>query len=790
MLKGRRSKRGAGGADGSALTSSVGRRFVCLAPGVLGMQRDPVLQMLETNRAVSQKLSASGGETALNSEAFEAAPPVHRSVALTPSERSMADKMAELTFQLQVDGDLQFDQADAQMNGILTWAVRELELDSENDPRLQTLLGQIDACLDAIDSHAAEAERLAQQLGLEEGLPLASVVGQSVDALQLGHNAQSMSLVQQLEACSSALARGGTDAPPEDIPWEPEVDAHMDPAAAFSDVHPPEAEAPDDVAVERQQAAQPELHAQPQQWDTHVAAQRIPAAAHPDPSAGPGVAVARVERRRAAATMFGGGIEWWATPHGKATLLVGLVGLVDGVGMKAWSSGLVYDGSWRAGLRQGYGRFTWANGLNMYDGMWADDVPHGKGTVTLADGTLFVGQFVRGIRHGPGEEKTADGAKRRGTWENDEPGSDVVQEDASVTSPRAVRSSSSPVSSQADDLHRIARVQEFEDQLAQLRSQQRRRLSDKFPDPAEPKQAQAPETQVAELDPAASLPAPPQSLPTRANSRRSPRVRAVEDELEQLKEARAQRTRTRPSSPKQGLRAPPGTVVEISSLPRDPARREKAVVEQVNQLLDAAFPDAPERKSLVLNSLARSSSPVDTAAGPDRSAAASPAGLSFTQEMQWIKEHKEQGGQVQRNPTIDLTDDEMLRITKIQAVHRGRSARQVATKQQTAAVKIQAQVRGRQCRQQAALRADNNDAAPARYQQPGATHYAVQPDVGDRRDRQRWTDEEVEVLVERVRADGYGDWEQKAAALGTGRTGVSVQAKYDRYLAAHGPLEQ
>ena len=34
-----------------------------------------------------------------------------------------------------VDGDLQFDQADAQMNGILTWAVRELELDSEKGKR-------------------------------------------------------------------------------------------------------------------------------------------------------------------------------------------------------------------------------------------------------------------------------------------------------------------------------------------------------------------------------------------------------------------------------------------------------------------------------------------------------------------------------------------------------------------------------------------------------------------------------------------------------------------------------
>ena len=50
------------------------------------MEHDPELQMLVRNRAVTQKLSGTAsGETSLNSQAFEAAAPVVRSVNLTPS---------------------------------------------------------------------------------------------------------------------------------------------------------------------------------------------------------------------------------------------------------------------------------------------------------------------------------------------------------------------------------------------------------------------------------------------------------------------------------------------------------------------------------------------------------------------------------------------------------------------------------------------------------------------------------------------------------------------------------
>ena len=50
------------------------------------MERDPVLQMLERNRSVTQKLSGTaGGETSLNSHAFEPAAPLVRSFMPSPS---------------------------------------------------------------------------------------------------------------------------------------------------------------------------------------------------------------------------------------------------------------------------------------------------------------------------------------------------------------------------------------------------------------------------------------------------------------------------------------------------------------------------------------------------------------------------------------------------------------------------------------------------------------------------------------------------------------------------------
>ena len=42
----------------------------------------------------------------------------------------------------------------------------------------------------------------------------------------------------------------------------------------------------------------------------------------------------------------------------------------------------------------------------------------------------------------------------------------------------------------------------------------------------------------------------------------------------------------------------------------------------------------------------------------------------------------------------------------------------------------------------------------------------------------KWTDSEMAALVSIVREQGLGDWDQKAIALGTGRSAGAVEQKY------------
>jgi hypothetical protein len=724
-------------------------------------ENDPVVGALWRERKVSSKLSYSeGGVAELNSGAFEApgaSVPAERAAlhalgqeakvtamggargsagaaaAPAPDKRSLTEKRAALSAELQLEASMPFGQT-------VELAARELELGAQVG---HSLVGQLDACLAVIETCTADAAHLAHQLGLEDGLPLKEMARRSVQELNLSSDVEAMSLVRQLEACVGALERdrlGKEEArPPEllNVVSQARMQQHLvqqarnaqmrlslrqDEASAVAEA---EAEAAAADAAAAAAAAAPS-HA------VDLGPSFFSAAAFMAASVDPAV-TARADRRREAAATFGGNAEWWVTPRGTATLLVGK-GLDNGVGLKAWSSGVMYDGAWKDGVRHGYGRFTWANGLNTYDGLWEEDFPHGQGRVTLGDGSTHVGEFYMGVRHGPGEEKGADGVRRQGTWESDE-GFDLtlVEEDESMMITAAQLSLPHPPDSvtEAGSPDRNAKKQEVEERLAQLRAQRRRKLMGDFHEPEpEPEPQTAAETWSGlQLQPveqsvqseSPGLPARSSSsnrgLPPRAYSS-SPRVRAIEEELEEMKQAKAQRLRernrseqdsSRAMSPKHGIRGPPGTVVHISSLPRDPAKKEAVILSQVHQLLDAAFP-AAERKSMALDTLARSPSPRD-AASPARTRPLAPPpslvgvkpppGLTFMEEMLWIKEHKDQGGQVATRPVMGPAPDEMEKIKKIQAVHRGKVARQEIAQQHAAAEKIQARVRGTQHRRKA-----------------------------------------------------------------------------------------
>jgi hypothetical protein len=57
----------------------------------------------------------------------------------------------------------------------------------------------------------------------------------------------------------------------------------------------------------------------------------------------------------------------------------------------------VYDGQWKAGVRDGKGRMEFFNGIT-YAGEWVGGAIQGEGTLTGVDGEmLFTGRFVKGL---------------------------------------------------------------------------------------------------------------------------------------------------------------------------------------------------------------------------------------------------------------------------------------------------------------------------------------------------------------------------------------------------------
>lgn len=92
----------------------------------------------------------------------------------------------------------------------------------------------------------------------------------------------------------------------------------------------------------------------------------------------------------------------------------------NGRGKKSWPNGNSYDGEWLAGKMQGKGTFVSASG-ERYVGEFANDQRSGKGTLTLPSGEVFEGQWKDGKRNGEFRVKLRDGAVAVGRWTEDRP---------------------------------------------------------------------------------------------------------------------------------------------------------------------------------------------------------------------------------------------------------------------------------------------------------------------------------------------------------------------------------
>lgn len=66
----------------------------------------------------------------------------------------------------------------------------------------------------------------------------------------------------------------------------------------------------------------------------------------------------------------------------------------DGRGVQIWPDGSRYDGFWRDGMANGYGRLVHAEG-DVYEGEWTEDKANGYGVYTHFNGSRYEGQWFQ-----------------------------------------------------------------------------------------------------------------------------------------------------------------------------------------------------------------------------------------------------------------------------------------------------------------------------------------------------------------------------------------------------------
>ncbi|OWK61918.1 Radial spoke head 10 B2 [Lonchura striata] len=98
----------------------------------------------------------------------------------------------------------------------------------------------------------------------------------------------------------------------------------------------------------------------------------------------------------------------------------------EGWGFRRYRSGNTYFGHWKKNLQHGYGKMIWLTDKQEYEGEWQYGLQHGSGIHTwflkkmdLSQYPLrneYVGDFVKGERHGHGTFLYADGAVYSGEW--------------------------------------------------------------------------------------------------------------------------------------------------------------------------------------------------------------------------------------------------------------------------------------------------------------------------------------------------------------------------------------
>ena len=90
-------------------------------------------------------------------------------------------------------------------------------------------------------------------------------------------------------------------------------------------------------------------------------------------------------------------------------------GLKDGFGEWTHPDGDNYQGKFKAGIKRGNGVYTFENG-EKYKGYFKRDKKHGLGSYTYSNGEIFIGEFKNNIQDGRGYIIFRGDTTKSGTW--------------------------------------------------------------------------------------------------------------------------------------------------------------------------------------------------------------------------------------------------------------------------------------------------------------------------------------------------------------------------------------
>lgn len=92
--------------------------------------------------------------------------------------------------------------------------------------------------------------------------------------------------------------------------------------------------------------------------------------------------------------------------------------VLHGPGSESWPDGTHYLGDFHMGTKQGRGQLKHKD--FTYEGEFYNDLFSGSGTLTLTSGDVFTGHWKDGMKHGEGEFKEKCGLIYKGQFKNDE----------------------------------------------------------------------------------------------------------------------------------------------------------------------------------------------------------------------------------------------------------------------------------------------------------------------------------------------------------------------------------